>query len=79
VAVGIDTWHEYDDTLGHRKLVVLLNMGKNRIKRVMKKYGIEARLKKKRYVYPGKASNVVPNLLRALGTTVENVTDVETS
>ncbi len=49
--------------MGHRKLAVLLKMGKNRVKRVMKKYGIEARRKKKRYVYPGKASNIVPNVL----------------
>lgn len=30
----------------------------------MKKYGIEARRRKKRYIYPGKASSIVPNLLR---------------
>ncbi|HEY4384401.1 MAG TPA: hypothetical protein VGN34_08010 [Ktedonobacteraceae bacterium] len=40
VAVSIEAWHEKDDTLGHRKLAALLNMGKNRVKRVMKKYGI---------------------------------------
>jgi putative transposase len=48
VAVGIEQWHEQDDTLGHRKLAALLKMGKNRVKRVMKKYGIAARRKKKR-------------------------------
>lgn len=64
VAVAIETWREHDDTLGHRKLAVLLKLGKNRVKRVMKKYGIEARRKRKRYVYPGKASSIVPNLLR---------------
>ena len=48
----------------HRKLAALLKMGKNRVKRVMKKYGIAARRKKKRYVYPGKASSIVPNVLR---------------
>lgn len=64
VAVAIEQWHEQDDTLGHRKLAALLKMGKNRVKRVMKKYGIAARRKKKRYVYPGKASNIAPNLLR---------------
>ena len=48
----------------HRKLAALLKMGKNRIKRVMNKYGIEARRRKKRYIYPGKASSIVPNLLR---------------
>jgi putative transposase len=30
----------------------------------MKTYGIEARRRKKRYIYPGKASRIVPNLLR---------------
>lgn len=39
-------------------------MGKNRVKRVMKKYGLAARRKRKKYVYPGKASSIVPNLLR---------------
>ena len=50
--------------MGHRKLAALLKAGKNRMKRVMKKYGIEARRKKKRYVYPGKTNSVVPNMLR---------------
>ena len=48
----------------HRKLAALLKMGKNRMKRVMNKYGIEARRRKKRYIYPGKASRSVPNVLR---------------
>jgi hypothetical protein len=39
-------------------------MGKNRIKRVMKKYGLEAHKKKKRYVYPGKMNSVVPDRRR---------------
>jgi putative transposase len=64
VATAIEQWHEQDDTMGHRKLAVLLKTGKNRIKRVMKKYGISARRKKKRYVYPGKTNSVVPNRLR---------------
>ncbi len=76
VAVVIETWQEHDDTMGHRKLAVLLGMGKNRVKRVMKKYGIAARRKKKRYVYPGKASSIVPNLLREPQKNVENVTNV---
>src|SRR6266705_3566072 len=50
--------------MGHRKLAALLMMGKNRVKGVMKKYGIAARRKKKRYIYPGKASSIAPNLLR---------------
>jgi putative transposase len=64
VAVAIEQWQEQDDAMGHRKLAALLKMGKNRVKRVMKKYGLAARRKKKRYVYPGKASSVVPNALR---------------
>src|SRR5207248_4383298 len=64
VATAIEKWHEQDDTMGHRKLATLLKMGKNRVKRVMKKYGIEARRRKKRYIYPGKARSIVPNLVR---------------
>ncbi|QBD82854.1 transposase [Ktedonosporobacter rubrisoli] len=56
VAIVLETWHEADDTLGHRKLADLLSMGKNRIKRMMKKYGLAARRKLKKYVSPGKAS-----------------------
>ncbi len=50
VAVAIEQWHELDDTLGHRKLAVLLGMGHNRVNRIMHTYGIVARRKKKRYV-----------------------------
>jgi putative transposase len=64
LAVRIEELHEQDDTMGHRKLAVLLATGKNRVKRVMHKYGIAARRKRKKYVYPGKASQVAPNLLR---------------
>jgi len=64
VAVAIEQWHDQEDTMGHRKLAALLKLGKNRVKRVMKKYGIAARRKKKRSVYPGKASEIVPNRLR---------------
>ncbi len=66
VAVAIEQWHELDETLGHRKLAVLLGRGKNRVKRVMHKYGLVARRKRKQYVYPGKASQVAPNLVRSL-------------
>jgi len=64
VAVAIEQWHEQDDTLGHRKLAALLHMGKNRVRRVMHKYAITARRKRKKYVYPGKADVIVPNLIR---------------
>jgi transposase InsO family protein len=66
VAVAIEAQQEQDDTLGHRKLAALLHIGKNRIKRVMKKYGLTARRKKRRYVYPGKAAQIAPNLVREL-------------
>jgi ribosomal protein L44E len=58
LAVRIEELHEQDDTMGHRKLAVMLATGKNRVKRVMRKYGIAARRKHKKYVYPGKASQV---------------------
>ena len=66
VAVAIEQWHELDDTLGHRKLAVLLGMGHNRVNRIMHKYALTARRKKKRYVYPGKTDQVVPNLVKDL-------------
>ncbi len=66
MATAIEQWHEQDDTMGHRKLAALLKTGKNRVKRVMKKYGIQARRKKKRYVYPGKASSIGGDVLRYL-------------
>ncbi len=50
--------------MGHRKLAAFLHTGKNRVKRVMDKYGIAVRRKRKKYVYPGKAAQIAPNLLR---------------
>jgi len=64
LAVRIEEAQEKDDTMGHRKLAVLLSTGKNRVKRVMRKYGLAARRKRRKYVYPGKASEIVPNKLR---------------
>jgi putative transposase len=64
LAVQIEGLHERDDTMGHRKLAVLLHTGKNRVKRVMRKYGLSARRKRKKYVYPGKAAQIAPNRLR---------------
>ena len=66
VAVAILEWHEIDDTLGHRRLAALLRMGKERVRRVMHKYGIVARRKRKKDVYPGKATVLAPNLVRQL-------------
>jgi|SRR5579872_285620 len=64
LAVRIEAAHEKDDTMGHRKLAALLGTGKNRIRRVMHKYGIAARRKRKKYVYPGKATEIAPHTLR---------------
>jgi putative transposase len=64
LAVRIEAAHEKDDTMGHRKLAALLRTGKNRIRRVMHKYGIAARRKRKKYIYPGKATELAPNKLR---------------
>jgi putative transposase len=64
LAVRIEAAHEKDDTMGHRKLAALLGIGKHRIRRVMRKYGIAARRKRKKYVYPGKATEIAPNKLR---------------
>jgi len=66
VAVAIEVQQEQDETLGHRKLAALLHLGKHRSKRVMKKYGLTARRKKKRYGYLGKAAQIAPHLGREL-------------
>lgn len=77
LALHIEALHERDDTMGHRKLAVLLQTGKNRVKRVMRKYGIAARRKRQRYIYPGKASQVAPNKLREEKEAIElNQTEV---
>lgn len=63
LSVRIERIHEeLDDTLGHKKLGSLLHTGKNRVLRVMKKYGIKARRRSKKYVYPGKSGVVFDNL-----------------
>jgi putative transposase len=55
--------YETDDTLGPKKLASLFNTGKDRIKRVMDKYQIVPRKKKRKYKYPGKANSLCQNLL----------------
>lgn len=63
VAIQVEQIHdEIDDTLGHRKLAPLLGMGKNRVRRVMKKYGIQPRMRKKGYHYHGKSTIAQPNI-----------------
>src|SRR5215472_11015533 len=66
VAVAIEQWHDLDDTLGHRKLAVLLGMGHNRVNRIMHQYGITARRQKKHSRYPGKTDQVAQSLVRGL-------------
>ncbi|MFH1896186.1 MAG: IS3 family transposase [bacterium] len=58
----IEYWHRIDDTLGYKKLAVLAQTSKNRVRRVMKKYGLSARWKKKRYRHHSKSSTTYPNL-----------------
>lgn len=72
--MALEEWYEQDDTPGHRKLAALLHMGKNRVRRVMHKYGIAARRKRKKYVSPGKASEIAPHLVRELD--AESLTEV---
>lgn len=67
LAIAIEKCHEeLDDTLGHKKLAVLLKTGKNRVLRVMKKYGIMPRRRGVAYRYPGKATDTVPNMIRTI-------------
>lgn len=62
--MAIEKIHEEeDDTLGHKKLAPLLKTGKNRILRVMRKYGIRPRKQSKKYQYPGKSDMVFDNLV----------------
>ena len=56
--------YETDDTLGCRKLANLLGKSKGAIARVMLKYDIKPRRKRPSYKYPGKADDIVNNLLR---------------
>ena len=62
--MGDEAAHEKDDTMDHRKLAALLRTGKNRIRQVMHTYGITAQSLRKKYVYPGVATEIVPNKLR---------------
>lgn len=59
----IEKWYDTDDTLGCRKRAALLGVSKNRVFRIMLKYGITPRRKRKVYRYPGKANDVVENKL----------------
>lgn len=62
LALKIRKEHLIDDTLGHRALAPLVEAGKNRVRRVMRKLVIEARPRKRSFSYPGKSSLTFPNL-----------------
>ena len=63
LAFEIEQIHQADDdTLGHRSLASMLKTGKNRVRRVMKKYDIKARRPNKKYWYAGKSDLVHDNL-----------------
>jgi putative transposase len=65
VATKIRSLHDtYDDTLGHRKLAILLGMNRKRVLRVMKAHGIAARRRKKHYRYGGRSDTRHVNLVR---------------
>jgi transposase InsO family protein len=66
IVIAIEQWHELDDTLGHHRLAVLLGVSKNRVYRIMHKYGITARRKKKRSMYSGESDLKIPDLTREL-------------
>jgi putative transposase len=67
LAVRIEEAQEKDDPMGHRKLAALLSTGKNRVKRVMRTYGLVARRTRQKDVYPGKAAEIAPNKRREEG------------
>lgn len=50
LTIRIEQLHEQDDTMGHRKLAVMLATGKNWVQRVMHTYGnvLEGRVEIKR-------------------------------
>jgi putative transposase len=59
----IEKIYEVDDTLGCVKLAKLLGVNKKRTYRVMLKYGIKPRRKRRAYKYPGRADDIVENKL----------------
>ena len=64
--VQIENLHQTDDTLGCMKLASLLNVSKNRVFRIMLKYGISPRKDTPTYKYPGKGDDIATNQLRDL-------------
>ena len=70
---GIEELHEEDDTLGSRKLCVMLDKSRGSVSRVMLKYGLKARTQRVKYKYAGRSNDLVSNKLREL----ENPEDYE--
>lgn len=64
LAIRIERLYETDDTLGPKKVAVLLKRNRKSVRRVMKKYGIKPRRNKKKYRYHGKGADVAGNLLK---------------
>lgn len=63
LSVKIEQLHkDEDDTLGHKKIGPMLGIGKNKAKRIMKKYGIEPRRRKRKYFYRGKSDKTFKNI-----------------
>jgi len=69
----LDLHTNEDDTLGVKKLSAMLKIGKNKCRRVMRKYNIVARKHVNKYVYPGKSDVVFPNLLLTKDTNVQDI------
>ena len=63
LADRIEMVYEIDDTLGHHKLGKILAANHKRVLRVMSKYQIKPRLKKRKYHYAGKSKQISRNLL----------------
>lgn len=62
----IEALHQLDNTLGCHKLATLLGVSKNRVFRVMLKYGLTPRRDTPAYRYPGKVDDAVSNKQREL-------------
>jgi putative transposase len=65
--------YEIDDTLGAKKLSPLIKSSIGRISRIMLKYDILPRKKKKKYTYAGRSNDLVNNRLME----IKNIEDYE--
>jgi putative transposase len=69
----IENQYEIDDTLGAKKLSPLIKSSIGRISRIMLKYDIFPRKKKKKYTYAGRSNDLVNNRLME----IKNIEDYE--